>query len=98
MAEYSSALNPPALYQSSNAEFNEAEFSRGGFIGLTMARKRRRSKRSKRMRGSGRKCNCGPRCSTCKKYKCKGKRCKCTPGCGKKRSKRRSRRKRSARY
>ena len=55
--------------------------------------RRRKTKRTKRMRGSGKKrgktkkCKCGPKCKSCGKYNCKkGRSCKCPPGCGKRRT------------
>ena len=60
---------------------------------LSAYRRRRKTKRTKRMRGSGKKrgrtkkCKCGPKCKSCGKYNCKkGRSCKCPPGCGKRRT------------
>lgn len=58
----------------------------------------RRRRKTKRMRGSGKKrgrtkkCKCGPKCKSCGKYNCKkGRSCKCPPGCGSRRNSRRIR-------
>lgn len=61
---------------------------------LRFTSRRRKTKRMKRMRGSGKKkrgrtkkCKCGPKCKSCGKYNCKkGRSCKCPPGCGKRRT------------
>ena len=93
-----SSLSILSLFNlSSSALFNDESALAGnahtGRIGMISSR-RRKTKRMRRMRGSGKKkrgrtkkCKCGPKCKSCGKYNCKkDSSCKCPQGRGKRRT------------